>query len=302
MFLFLVDGSGGKRDSRDGPFHLLSFEKIRLIFRKVHACPWDVHAHSVREKSKSAAGLPPAPRPSSHYRDSEDIAPSIVVHHEHTNIVGPDMSGVAHLSSSRTDSATMTAPDLTSASTTHPNPSRSWAAPRTQFPFDKSPQVLHCSGLVLEESALPLVSEVSRDSVFTSSPPEPPGRASLTMVTAPLTTNPIPSTKDTTPNTDGGPGGLQRQKQATPSSDTSYSQEHRAIILGPSNYSKRHLRRHLLALLGRGPVLSAPTLITILGLVSSCSTMIANSFILSSGYRTARVHNRVTAYDSHTSR
>ena len=194
------------------------------------------------------------------------------------------MSGVAHHSCSRADSATMTAPDLTAASTTHPHPSWSWAAPRTQFPFDKSAQVHPCSGLVLEESALLPVSEVSRDSVFASSPPAPPGRASSTTVTAPSTTNSIPLTKDTTPDTDGGPGGLQGQKQATPFSDTSYSQEHRAIIPRPSNYPKQHLRRHLLALLGRGLVLSAPTLITILGLLSSCPTMIANSFILSRGY------------------
>ena len=35
MFLFQVDRSDGKRDSRDGPFHLLSFKKIRPVLRKV---------------------------------------------------------------------------------------------------------------------------------------------------------------------------------------------------------------------------------------------------------------------------
>ena len=102
----------------------------------------EVHALSIREKPKSAAGPPPAQRPFSRYRDSDDVAPSIVVPHEHTNIVGPNMSGVAHHSSSCADSATMTAPDLTAASTPHPDPSR----PR--------------GSQVLGESALPPVSEV----------------------------------------------------------------------------------------------------------------------------------------------
>ena len=115
----------------------------------------DVPAPSLREKSKSAAGPPPAPRPFSHYQDSDNLAPSIVVHHEHTNVVSPDISGVAHHSSSRTDSATMTAPDLTATSTPHPDPLRSWAAPQTQFPFDKSAQVRPFSSQVLEESAPP---------------------------------------------------------------------------------------------------------------------------------------------------
>ena len=114
----------------------------------------DVHAPSVRGKSKSAAGPPPAPRPFSRYRDTDDIAPSIVVQHELTNIVGPDMSGVAHHSSSRANSATMTAPDLTAASMPHPDPLQFWTAPRMQFPFDKSAQVRPCGSQVLEEGAL----------------------------------------------------------------------------------------------------------------------------------------------------
>ena len=80
------------------------------------------------------------------------------------------------------------------------------------------PQIGH---QVLEEGALPPVSEVSRDSVFASSPPALLGRTSSTPVTAPSTTNAVPSTKDTTPDTDGRLGGLLGPKQATPSSDTS---------------------------------------------------------------------------------
>ena len=86
---------------------------------------------------KSTAGPPTAPRPFSRYRDTDDIALSIFAHHEHTNIVGLDMSGVAPHSSSRADSATMTAPDLTAALMLHPDPSQSWTAPRTPFPFNR---------------------------------------------------------------------------------------------------------------------------------------------------------------------
>ena len=127
----------------------------------------DVHAPSVLGKSKFAAGPLPAPHPFIRYQVSDDIAPSIVVHHEHANIVSPKMSNVAHHSSSCADSATMTATDLTAASTLHPDPSRSWTALRMPFPFDKSAQVHPCGHQVLEDGALSPVSEVSRDSATT---------------------------------------------------------------------------------------------------------------------------------------
>ena len=248
----------------------------------------DVHAPSVWGKSKSAAEPPPAPCPFSCYWESDDIAPSIIEHHEHTNIVRPDMSSVAHRSSSLAGSAFMTAPDLTDASTPHPNPLRSWMVPQTPFPFDKSAQVRPCGSTFLGEGALPPVSEVPRDGVFASPPPAPPSRAS--------------STTDTAPDTDGEPSGLQGQKQAAPSSNVDYSREHRTTAADRHRYTKQHLSDRLLTLLGGGPVLSALTLITIWGLLCSCPTTIANPFILPRGYRTAGVHDRVTAYDLHTSR
>ena len=112
----------------------------------------DVHDPSLREKSTSAAEPKPAPRLLSHRRDPDDMVPSIFVHHEHTSIVNPDLPSTIHHSSSRVDSATMTAPDLITTSAPHPSPSRAWAAPRTQLSFDKSAQVRPCGSQVIEES------------------------------------------------------------------------------------------------------------------------------------------------------
>ena len=73
----------------------------------------DVHAPSLREKRapSTTAEPPPAPRSPSRYRNLEDVALSIVVHHQHTNIVSPDTSGNTHHSPLLADSATMTAQD-----------------------------------------------------------------------------------------------------------------------------------------------------------------------------------------------
>ena len=55
----------------------------------------DVHAPSLREKSTSAAEPQPAPRLFSQHKDPEDMAPSIVVHHERTSVVGPEQPNMA---------------------------------------------------------------------------------------------------------------------------------------------------------------------------------------------------------------
>ena len=50
----------------------------------------DVHASSLREKSTSVTEPQPAPRLFSCHKDPEDMALSIVVHHERTSVVGPE--------------------------------------------------------------------------------------------------------------------------------------------------------------------------------------------------------------------
>ena len=122
----------------------------------------DVHAPSLRKKRAPSTTVesPPAPRSPSCYRNLEDVAPSIVVHHEHTNVVSPDISGNTHRSPLHTDSATMTAPDATATATPSPGSSRSWEAPGSQVSLDRSAQVRPCSSQVLEESALSPVPEI----------------------------------------------------------------------------------------------------------------------------------------------
>ena len=264
----------------------------------------DVHAPSFLEKSISAAEPQPAPRLFSRYKDPEDMALPIVVHHERTSFVGPEQPGAIRHSAARIDSTTMTDLDLVAPTEPALSPSRTCLALRTQFSVNQSALVRPDSSPVMEPevSVLPPALEELRGDIFMPSPSPRPSWATSTTATAPSTTDTVPSTIDTAPDTDSGSEDRRGQKQAAPSLDTSYSQEHRATIPGPSNYPERHFRRRLLTLLSWGPVLSAATLITILGLPSSCPTMIANSFILFRGYRTARVHNRVTAYDRHTSR
>ena len=96
----------------------------------------DVHAPSLQEKSTSAVEPQPAPRPFSQHKDPEDMAPSIVVHHERTSVVGPEQPSTLQHSAARTDLTTMTDPDPVASTRPTPGPSREWPAPRMQFSFD----------------------------------------------------------------------------------------------------------------------------------------------------------------------
>ena len=60
----------------------------------------------------------PAPRLFSRHRDLEDMAPSIVVHHERTNTTGPGQSSTAPGPATRIDSTTMTDPGPAAAQST----------------------------------------------------------------------------------------------------------------------------------------------------------------------------------------
>ena len=224
----------------------------------------DVHAPSLRERrtpaivreSATASRLPV------HSRDMEGIAPSLIVHHEHTNVVSPsDLSGSAHRSFSRTDSATMTAPEASTAL------DRPEVGPLSQTYFDRSTAVrLHSSQAGDERTLLP-VSEVSHEEVPsptlpTSDPssatpavsPSLPsshrsssaataGSASLSPRSSSAATTgsaslPAPaSTMDTTPS-DYGPEEQRGVKRA-PSAGSVYSQLRRTYPAGPTNYPKR---------------------------------------------------------------
>ena len=215
----------------------------------------DIHAPSFLEKSTSAAEPQPAPRLLQRYKDPEDMALPVVVHHERTSVVGPEQPGAIRHSAARIDSTTMTDLDPVAPSELALGPSRTWSAPRTQFSVNQSALVRQDSSPVMEPevSVLPPALEELRDDIFMPSPSPRPRRATSTTATAPSTTDMVPSTTDTAPDTDGGSEDRRGQKQAAPSLDTSYSQEHRATIPGPSNYPERHFRRRLLTLLSWGP-------------------------------------------------
>ena len=144
----------------------------------------------------------------------------------------------------------MTDPDPVAPAQPTLDPSRTWSAPRTQLSFDKSAQVRPCSSQVIEpeEIILPPVLEELPDDIFTPVPSPRPGGAVSTTAMAPLsTTDTVPSTTYTAPDTDGGADDHQGRKRTVNTYDTSYSQVHRTAIVGPSNYPKQPNRPHPLA-------------------------------------------------------
>ena len=138
----------------------------------------DVHAPSLREKTTASATPQPAPRLFSRHWDIEDMAPSIVVHHEHSTAGEPGSATNTKESTPKIDSTTMTEPTVSTPTTPPHDPSRNWPAPRTKQSFDKSAQVCPCSSQVLEseEVTLPPVAEDVEDDVFSPrlSPGSPP--------------------------------------------------------------------------------------------------------------------------------
>ena len=151
---------------------------------------WRRPRTQLREKraSSTATEPPPTRRSFVHHRDFEDVAPFIVVHHEHTNVVSqPDLSGSTHRSLPQTDSATMTAQDVSATPALSPNATKSWEASRSQSSFYRSAKIRPCSSQAWEESTVPPVPEASQDRVFTPSPPALCDTS--TTATAPSTTN-----------------------------------------------------------------------------------------------------------------
>ena len=223
----------------------------------------DVHAPSLREKTTSSATPQPAPRLFSRHRDVEDMAPSIVVHHERVSPSKLGATEVTPKSTLKTDSTTMTDPAVSAPPLPGQDQSGAWPAPKTQKSFDQSAQVRPCSSQVLEsgEISLPPVQEELVDDVFVSSPAAsaqatiPPSRSSSTSARAPSSVSaPVPSEPGLTTGTDSeeeAQTGVrqparsnQGRKRKDASSDTSYSQGHRTASAAPSNYPKRPNRQH----------------------------------------------------------
>ena len=153
----------------------------------------DVHAPSLREKRipNVTTDTSLTRRSAVHQRDLGDVAPSLIVHHEHINVVSqPDLSGSTHRSLPHTDSTTMTAPDVSADAVPSPIKPRPLEAPRSQTSF-KSAQIRPCSRRAWEESTFPPVPEGSRNDVFPT--PTPYCHDTSTTATAMSTTDTVPS-------------------------------------------------------------------------------------------------------------
>ena len=85
----------------------------------------------------------------SRHRDIEDMAPSIVVHHERSSSE-PGPAGTTSKPALKTDSTTMTDPGVSTPSSPGQDRPGTWPAPRTQKSFDQSAQVRPCSSQVIE--------------------------------------------------------------------------------------------------------------------------------------------------------
>ena len=212
----------------------------------------DVNAPSLQGDGavNAPAEPPPVQRSTAYARSADDVSPSILIHHEQTNVVSPaDHSGSVNPSPLHADSATMTT--LAAATTSAPRPlaTESWDTACSQTSFDQSVQADRpCSSYSVDEGTLPTVPEVSQDDVFVA-PSSPffvghlPRRSTSTTATARSTTVTAASTTASAPDPEDPDDYLRGQKVLRLSGDTSYSRHHRARLPGPSNYPKRPLRQ-----------------------------------------------------------
>ena len=101
--------------------------------------------------------------------------------------------------------------------------------------------------------------------------------------------------RDSSSSDDGD--NLPPRPQQRPSSDTDYSREHRADPANRHRYPKRQLRNRLLAILGKGPILSLFEMVTLLGFLSSCPMTHTDCFALHNDYGIVENRYHLTAYD-----
>ena len=227
----------------------------------------------------------------------------------------------------------MTAPDICTdlaPSSADPKP---LGAPRSQTSFDRSAQVPPSSSRAWDENTFSPVLEVSRDDVFAPSPSAP--HATSTTATTPSTTDTAPSEpghegpqgQKRVPSSDtlysqahwtstAGPSNYPKQptrprlpsssdeEDAPPpqlrrrrSSGTDCSREHQADAADRHRYPKCQLRNRLLAIVGRGSVLSILTLFTFISLLSTCPSATADRFALRNSYSTVENRYHLMAYD-----
>ena len=210
----------------------------------------DVHAPSLQGEGTSQH--PPealrTSRSAVYSRSIDDVTPSILIHHEHTNVVSPaDQSNSTQSPPSLADSSTRKASTLPLDTAVNGATVKTSAAPKSQESFDRSVQVLPCGSFAVEEATLPAVPEMSQDDIyepnFTAWRNSSTATAYSATASADSSTDTIHSSTDTAPSGSEMPiAHPQGEKRSLSSSDTAYSRQHRVKVRGDSNYPNRPLR------------------------------------------------------------
>ena len=106
-------------------------------------------------------------RPAAYSRSIDDVTPSILIHHEHTNVVSPaDQSSNTQSSSLPADPSPPKTSALPIDTAVHIATIKTSAAPKSQESFNRSVKVRPCSSFAIEEAPLPAVPETPQDDVF----------------------------------------------------------------------------------------------------------------------------------------
>ena len=176
------------------------------------------------------------------------MTPSILIHHEHTNVVSPaDQSNNTQSPSSLADSNPQKTSALPIDTAVNRASIKTSAAPKSQESFDHSVKILPCSSFAVEEAQLPAVPEMTQDNVFEPDFTSWRNSSTATVYSATAPTDSSSDTMNLSPDTDSPVAARpidhpQRQKHSPSSSDTAYSHQHRVKVRGDSNYPNRPLR------------------------------------------------------------
>ena len=207
-------------------------------------------------------------------------------------------------------------------------------APRSQTSFDRSAQIWPCSSRAWEENTFSPIPEASQDDVFPPSPsihrdtsttpwpprprPTPPPLSLTKWIPTDRSqhlrrirptlehSEPPPRVHPTTRNSLLDPGFIPVRTKMMPLLHSrgdegppalNYSCEHRADAADRHRYPKRQLQNCLLAIMGRGSILSVLTLLTFISLMSTCPSATADRFALRNSYGTVENCYHLTAYD-----
>ena len=211
----------------------------------------DVHVPSLQ--GEGAGRHPPetlrTSRSAAYSRSVNDVTPSILMHHEHTNVVSlADLSSNIQTPPSLADSNARKIPTLPIDTAVSRATIKTSATPKSQESFDRSAQARPCSSFAVEETPLPAVPEVLQNDVFE---PDYTAWRNSSNTAYSDTASADSSTETMQPASDSAssvvarpishPQGKKRPLSSS-SSGTAYSCQHRPKTHGDSNYPKQPFR------------------------------------------------------------